>query len=277
MQGTIAQTLGLAIHGNAFLRGLDNGPFWPDATFFRYCRSVRFMAAESGQGGGERLAAADPDAWLRALRSRCLGLRVRVERRGEGGFGERMTVGFVGGGSRWLIEELGGNEPFAWSDDDWSVTHPAAEDKRVWSVVYRGAPDAPAADDPADLDSVERDLRVALQGIAPFAERIGSDFAGAFRRALACLDSGEACASTYHPDLAPAGLLSPRAKCILGACETGWVFGGMGSWNDGAYGSEDAGDGDPLSQALFDALQAALASVANSTAPAGTQGMIASG
>jgi hypothetical protein len=50
------------------------------------------------------------------------------------------------------------------------------------------------------------------------------------------------------------------------------VFGGMGSWNDGAYGSEDAGIGDPLSQALFDALQAALASVANSTAPTGSEG-----
>jgi hypothetical protein len=270
MQGTIAQTLALAIHGNAFLRGLDYRPFWPDATFFRYCAGVRFVTAEGGEpGGAERLAAADPDAWLRALGAGCAGLRVRVQRRLRG-LGDRMTVGFANGGSRWLIEELGRPGRPAWSDE-WSVSHPSAEDGRVWSVTYRRVP-ADAASDPPDLDRAEQDLRAAFDGIARFAERIGSDYAGTFRRALACLDSGDACRSPYHPDLAPAGLLSPQAASLLGACETGWVFGGMGSWNDGAYGQDDAAEGDPLSEALLAALQSALASVANSTMPGGASG-----
>jgi hypothetical protein len=267
MQETIAQALGLAMHGNAFLRGMDLGGFWPEATFFGYCRSVRFLAADDAQiVGRERLAAADPEAWLRSLRTRCGGLRVRVASRGPAGVGDRMTVGFVDGGSRWRIEEMGGVRPLSWSAD-WSFADRSVQDGQIWSVAYCGIPADSASDDPPGLDVVEQDLRGSLQAIARFADRIGSDFADSFRKALACLD-GEAWESHYHPDLAPPGLLSLQAKRILGACDAGWVFGGMGSWNDGAYGGEDSDVGDPLSQALFDALQAALASVANSTAQA---------
>jgi hypothetical protein len=267
MQGTIAQTLGLAMHGNAFLRGLEIGDFWPDATFFRYCRQVEFLAVDSRASERREIrAAADPVAWLRSFEDGCRGLRVHFVSRDEPGLGDMMTVGFAGGGSRWLIEEVGGARPFIWSDE-WSVGDPDAEDGRIWSVTYRGIPAAAVAC-PADspsLDRVERDLAETLEAIAGFAERIGSDHAGSFRRALACLGADPPCEPTYYRDVAPVGLLSCHAQRILGACHTGWVFGGMGSWSDGAYGEADAPEGDRLSEALFDALQLALAAVANST------------
>lgn len=265
MQETIAQVLGLAMHGNAFLRGAAVGAFWPKATFFGYCRSVGFVTGDPGRRG-----AVDPDSWLRSLAG-CPGLRVKVARRGPPGFSERMTVGFVDGGSRWLIEELGGVRPLAWSAA-WSFADQEVSDGQIWSVTYRGEPVEPAPGDPPDLDSVERDLRASLEGIDRFAGRIGSHHRDSFRRALACLDGSETFESHYHPDLAPPGLLCAQATRILAACDSAWVFGGMGSWNDGAYGGEDAGEGDPLSEALFDNLQAALASVASSTAPAGAEG-----
>jgi hypothetical protein len=266
MQETIAQALGLAMHGNAFLRGMDIGAFWPEATFFGYCRSVRFVAADDALvGGPERLVADDPRAWLRSLQTRCHGLRVRVARRGPAEVGDRMTVGFVDGGSRWLIEEIGGVRPLSWSGD-WSFADRSVQDGQIWSVTYCAVPAGSASEEPPRLDVVEQDLRGSLQAIARFADGIGSHFADSFRKALACLD-GEACESHYHPDLAPPGLLSRQAERILAACDAGWVFGGMGSWNDGAYAGEDADVGDPLSQGLFDGLQAALAGVAGSTAP----------
>jgi hypothetical protein len=261
MQETIAQVLGLAMHGNAFLRGAALGAFWPDATFFGYCRSVRFVPAEPD---ARRAESADPDSWLRSLPP-CPGLRVRVARRGPPGFGERMTVGFVDGGSLWLIEELGGPRPLAWSAA-WSFADRKGGDGQIWSVAYRGEPADPAPPLPPDLDRVERDLRAALEAISRFAERIGSRYGESFRRALACLDGAQPFESRYHPDLAPPGLLSGQASRILAACDAGWVFGGMGSWNDGAYGGADCEEGDLLSDRLFDGLQGALADAANSTA-----------
>lgn len=249
------------MHGNAFLRGTAIGPFWPDATFFGYCRSVRFDCRDLDP---ERLPSADPWAWLRSLAG-CAGLRVRVTRRGPPGFSERMSAGFVDGGSRWLIEELGGAHPLAWRAA-WSFADREVKDGLIWSVTYRGDPADPAPADPPDLDSIERDLRGSLEAIRRFAERIASHHRDSFRRALACLDCADAFESRYHPDLAPPALLSPQAKRILAACDAGWVFGGMGSWNDGAYGEADAEEGDLLSDRLFDDLQSALADVANSTA-----------
>lgn len=263
MQETIAQALGLAMYGNAFLRGLDTGPFWPKASFFGYCRSVRFLVA-AAVGGDDAVAAADPAAWLRSLAG-CGGLKVRTARRGPSAFADRMSVGFVDGGSIWLIEAAGGARPLSWSAR-WSIADRSVEDGRIWSVEYHGLPAGPPSA-PPDLDRAERDLRESLEAIAGFAERIGSTFAGSFRSALACLD-GATHRSRYHPDLAPSGLLSAQAQRILAGCDSGWVFGGMGSWNDGAYGGEDEPAGDRLSQTLFDSLQAALAGVASSTAEA---------
>lgn len=263
MQETIAQVLGLAMHANAFLRGKAIGDFWPDATFFGYCRSVAFLP---GEPDPERASAADPAAWLDSLAGR-RSVQVRVAPRGLPGFSDRMSVGFVDGGSRWLIEEKGGPRPLAWSAS-WSFADRAIDDGRIWAVTYRGLAADPSPMDRPDLDGVEERLRRSLEAAARFAERIGSSYSESFRRALDCLDSADAFQSRYHPDLAPSGFLSAQAERVLAACDSGWVFGGMGSWNDAAYGGADAEEGDALSDRLFDALESGLQEVANSTAAA---------
>jgi hypothetical protein len=260
MQETIAQVLGLAMHANAFLRGQAIGDLWPDATFFGYCRSVAFLP---GEPDPERPTAADPRAWLTSLAGR-QSVRVRVTRRGLPGFSDRMSVGFVDGGSRWLIEENGGARPLAWSAS-WSFADRAIQDGRIWAVTYLGLAADSSRTEPPDLDGVEETVGRSLEAIGRFAERIDSSYAGTFRRALACLDGAEAFQSRYHPDLAPSGFLSRQAERILAACDSGWVFGGMGSWNDGAYCGVHAETGDALSDQLFDALQSGLTAVANST------------
>ena len=65
--------------------------------------------------------------------------------------------------------------------------------------------------------------------------------------------------------LAPPGFLPPAAERLMDACRAAWVFGGMGSWNDGAYWGEFLEEGDRLSDRLFRLLQEGLAVAANST------------
>ena len=262
MQGTIEQSVGLTIAGNAFLQGRDIGRFWPDAPIFIFCDSVRFVeAARAWETGSEKLVASDPVAWFRSLAKDCIGLRLHAVGRRRPEIADWMDVGLVGGGPVWLLESVGGSTPSLWCDK-WAFSEGAAAGDRPWSVTYHGAPPTgPLPEVDADLDRVEQDLAAALVAIAAFARRIGSHFASFFTEALAIIERRT---PPERFDLVPGlpDFLSPQAERILGACRRAWVFGGMGAWNDGAY---DGGEGDRLTDDLFDRPQIALAAAAGST------------
>jgi hypothetical protein len=256
MQGPIEQSIGLTIAGNAFLQGHDIGRFWPDSTIFIFCRAVRFVM-------GDRIAAPDPLVWFRSLAGDRHGLRLHAVRRERSDLADWMDVGLIGGGSAWLIESGGGSKLCRWSGE-WSHSNQVADHDQPWSVTYRGAPAAPlpAA---ADLDRAEQDFAAALLAIYLFARRIHSHFSEYFEDALAILALRKPPDPNFASTVVPAGFLSPKAERVIGACCTAWVFGGMGAWNDGAYGGEHEMEGDRLTEALFDHLQKALTAAANST------------
>ncbi len=269
MQGDLAQLLGLTMTGNAFLDGRDIGRFWPEASIFAFCRQVSFVESRRGLLRTRQIPAApDPMSWLRGLKPACTGLRAHFQRRGKPDMADWMTVGLSGCGPLWQIESLG-PEPRLWTAT-WTFTDGRAGGKKPWSVDYHASPPPPGrgAETAPDLDRVERQLAESLESIAAFAERIGSGFATSFRRALATLQGDPSSSRVYHPDLAPEGFLEPRALRILNACQTAWVFGGMGSWSDGAYGGDEAEEGDRLTEAAFGSIQSSLAAIANSTCPA---------
>ncbi|HET9639529.1 MAG TPA: hypothetical protein VFP12_10010 [Allosphingosinicella sp.] len=263
MQGTIALTLGLALHANAFLQDRDIGAFWPEASFFAFCRSVRFLAVD--RDGAETEIAADPAAWLRRPGSRCRGVRVKL----DWGDDDMTSVAFAGHGSGGAMAKVGGDGPLGWQPR-WSVSRDEADADRPWSVAYRGVPTGAWASAPrAELDRAGQDLESALRAIAGFAERIGSHHKESFGRALGCLSGDGPGPPSYYLDLAPPGFLSPEARRLLAASQAAWVFGGMGSWNDEDYGVE----GNGLTETLFGRLQAALAAVVDSTLPQAPAGV----
>jgi hypothetical protein len=265
VQGSIALSLGLVMTGNAFLQGRSIGAFWPDASIFLFCRSVRFLTSEGAPPGiREKEIAPDPLAWLGDLKGDCEGFRLHVLARDPSPGSDRMGVGLVGLGPRWLVESAGGVQPRLW-EDEWTFDDKPPED-RPWSVIYRATPfvHGQSVIGPPDLNRVEQDLGGALEAIARFAKKIGSEWLDHFRQALSCLE-GSAADYVYHEDLAPPGFLPEQPLRILRACQAGWVFGGMGSWNDGAYGGDEEPEGDRLSDVLFRQLQEALVAVANST------------
>jgi len=58
----------------------------------------------------------------------------------------------------------------------------------------------------------------------------------------------------YHKDLVVNGVVPELATCLLDACQSAWVFGGMGCWNDMSFESTDQAEYDRLSEELFNAL-----------------------
>ena len=261
MQAPIAQVIALTVTGNAFLQGKDIGRFWPEGSTFQFCSTVQF---DVGPGHSNRLVANSPLIWFDYLRS-FSGLRLHALTRDMGSRSGLMGVGFVGG-IRWVIETIGGNATECW-EGVWRRGDREAPDRRIWTVDYHHIQDlrAPLAE-PLDSLTAARDrLALALEAIEEFAAQNALGFVDYFRNGLSALTSDQPMEHAYHKDLAPPDFLKPLALRLIAACQAAWVFGGMGWWNDGAYGGELAPEGDPLSKELFEALQQALVAAANSS------------
>ena len=67
----------------------------------------------------------------------------------------------------------------------------------------------------------------------------------------------------YHKDLIPDGAASGLATCLLDACQSAWVFGGMGSWNDMSFEGVDPTEYDRVSEQLFSTLNETIQTAAN--------------
>ena len=276
MQGTIAQIIALTTHGTAFLKGaprFDLSDFYPSHSTFRFCEYVRFADLKpKGEGWEQSAYASDPTEWLTRLqhdgvqRLRMIYASSAGEETGGSSVSDRMQVGFVGGGGRWVIEAMKPAGSDYW-EGRWDTGDQERADQKIWRVTYgRIARDQPAAAGP-DLDPTALRNRLAenLKAIGEFARKHELDnFARAFDGGLAALNSN----GRYHGDLAPDNSLPLPAVQLLGAVQAAWVFGGMGSWNDMGFDGEDQVVYDRLSEELFQLLNAATVAAANSSGTA---------
>lgn len=267
MQGKVAQALALVAVGNAALAGRDVNGFWPDASVFRFSKLCEFSIPD---GAEWRQLAGDPLAWFEALRPWCKGLRLHVTSRplqqNQMNLPEHITVGFVGGGPRWLIEAVGVDHAQVWEGFDRLLDRKDPQQK-IWANGYLMQGETAPQDFTAEpLTPVADALDAVLVEIEQLAHDMQADnFAECFASARAAL-KGEAAASAYYDDIVRYSGLSAPAQSVLAAVSHAWVFGGMGSWNDlGASDDEMGKRYERLSAELFGALERAIAAVANST------------
>jgi hypothetical protein len=185
--------------------------------------------------------------WLRQLATIRAGLKLHIVPRNDPMISDIMAAGFANGGPRLLIEALSpGEPPICWKPH-WEVTG-KLDEGRIWTVTYNRAPAPPDWPETRPFQEIGKDLAVTLESLATFVERAapGEAMPGweeNFRRARAALDDppgGEG--ETW-----PAGFLPDEALSLLRAARAGSVFGGMGSWNDGAYWGSSLVEGDRLS------------------------------
>ena len=269
MQGSIAQAAALVIFGNDILRGHRRDNFWPDATVFKFCKAVRFVAL-SGEASKrtESPFADDPMQWIARLKDEgTTSLYLHDVPRNDARISDRMSVGFVGGGGRWVIETRQAQASDLW-ESGWQVKDKDDPDRKIWDVTYyrtaHGGAHIPLQ--PRSLTTLREELSIVLPKIEAFAARQKLEgFAHAFRNAAGALSSAEPFAGTYHSDLATTPTMPLEAKQLLGVVLAAWVFGGMGSWNDLGFDGSDQQEYTELSDDLFMLLNQAIAVAVNTT------------
>jgi hypothetical protein len=267
MQTFIAQAVALACHANARLRGVDGPPFFPGNSTCQFCEYIRFVERKSGLFTRNREApfAEEPRLWMDRIRDAgAQRVRLGCQNRGRDDRPDFDTTGFAGGGSGWwLLVDLPKGRTEGWIAR-WEVGDRETSDRRIWRVTY-GMPGRVRDRGPSpDLGASRDALAAALEAILGFSlDHLEGAFSGSFRNALAALRGGER--HGYHRDLAPDGVLSGTAIDLLDACQSAWVFGGMGSWNDLHPG--DAPDlYDRVTADLYRGLCDAIVAAANDSA-----------
>ncbi|MCO5095154.1 MAG: hypothetical protein M9960_08145 [Xanthomonadaceae bacterium] len=272
MQGTIAQIVALVVHGNAYLRSEEQAVAFPsDHSTLTFCELVKFVGlTRSGESWNETPFAQDPVSWLEELRrSEVHAIRMIHMPSGQNldGATDRMLVGFVGGGGRWLLETTGSNGSDYW-EGRWEVGDQGRADRKIWRVTYgriaANQPPSPPAS--SDLQSLRQRLTRNLTEISAFAHHQKLEgFAKAFESGLSNLASSSPGTGLYHNDLLTADMPLTAAQ-LLSAAQSSWVFGGMGSWNDLGFDGDDQRTYEDLSEALYKLLNDSIVSAANSTA-----------
>jgi hypothetical protein len=269
MNGELHQTILLALLGQRGLAG-DTAAMaraWPAHPSFQYMQSVEFREPARG---GERVLAADPLLWLQWLREQGV-TSLALDHGAPRGASPWQTAAFAGGGERWALRTSNGVRHDAWSsrlalDEHARDEGLARRGARVpfWRASYLRRDCRGHGPFDADADAASDALRQALVDIAAFAAaHDGVSWVDrSFAPALALLD-GRMDPDERRTAFAFAAFTrTPAAGRMLDACQAAWVFGGMGSWNDGTLGPP--ADHERVTAALHQAIHRAIAAAVNS-------------
>jgi hypothetical protein len=147
---------------------------------------------------------------------------------------------------------------------EWALGDREREDRRIWLVRYTGRllEGAPPVDAPS-VEHATAELEAALRRAAAFA-RAGDEYLRRWTEVFdAALEGGALPDLPLLPASAPA-----EARRLAGMAAASWVFGGMGSWNDIGFGTDDPlrTEYDAVSADLYAAVLGGLAGAANGPA-----------
>ncbi len=262
MQGHIVQALAIAAAANANLSGRETTLFWPNASVFTFTKRCGF------RDGAGNLVAPNPPSWIAGLMGKSSGVWLHATPRSKTPGEDRKTVGFAGGGPRWILETVRQDASSLWEGRDAVLTQNDPQGKN-WATVYAEIANdwrhkRPAMRALADIIATLRAALTDIAGLAHDGDLTG--FEASFREALARLDDTRPLVGAYHADIADIADFSPEGRRLFGALHSAWVFGAMGSWNDtGVPGQEERYDA--LSEKLFGVLVESVVALANSTYP----------
>jgi hypothetical protein len=267
MQTPILQSISLVLAGRALAAGIDLQQYWPAASVFQFCHSVRFFEGKPDDPDSAlREYAADPRVWLaRCLQQTPVQFRLVYLPSQQASLGDRHSVGFVGGGGSWLVEIDDGHD-VSWWEPHWRIGDRQDPERRIWEVGYFRRPPQrdmarPVAASPGEI---AQRLEHQFAAIADFAR--GQDlgeFAAVFDAARQRLTSAAPFDNLVHADVDPGHQLSLPARQLLAAAQIGWVFGGMGSWNDRSFPGAVGERYEKLSDDLFGSLIEAVIAAVN--------------
>lgn len=275
MDGEVAQLAALVISANHRLKHPHDPMRWfATQRAFARCGSISFELAAKRRRHKPTLVpmAETPPAWLDQLaRSGTARVLLGFERRDEEvipgeTIPDRIAAGFAGGGSHWVMTtESDDGRALGWHAA-WRAAYPDARDGRIWAVRYTAT--AGESQQPGrDVDAATTELRHALAEMSEFAWSHHVKEANVrFTSALALLE-GAPDPMPFPRAAGPSDTLSDDARRLLNAAQRGWIFDNMDLWGHLKVDEPTWRDHARRSEALYDAVTAALVAAVNSSAP----------
>jgi hypothetical protein len=252
VNGELAVMAALAAIGGRWLR--DNASV-PEPELLRGNSTFQYVGAFTAEmpsrGFLRRTSTVtSPEEWLRALHSLHVSDLSLITNLPIGGSLPPHVASSFSNSRTWALLSTGRNVPTVWTID-WEVGDRQALQSRIWSLTARGRSSDGYRAPQIDVKEARDRLRMALNDIRTFAEHTEEvkEWASWFEKSLNLLDD-QAPAAPYHPDLLPPDASLERRQ-LAAAVVKAWVFGGMGSWNDG-------GCTDPAAQLEYERVGANL-------------------
>lgn len=264
MNGPVAQIVSLTAYTNAVLYGKENNSFDLTNSTAKFCKNIKFIDWINGK---EEMLAESPSEWAKFLKKsgiKTLWLHYVPSEKPD--VKDRYTVGFVGGGGRWLIEAIYGEKSDYW-EGRWEVGDREAKDQKIWLVTYGriSRDDIVRKFKPESLSNVSNNLIKCLNDVKDFSEKhdIGN-FNECFNKALNCFNTKTPLELVFHKDLLPKVYHNNDSMQILCSCQAAWVFGGMGSWNDLGFDGKEQEIYEKISDNLYKTICNAIPAAINS-------------
>lgn len=265
VNGELALMAALAANGGRWLRDGARGPV-PELSngnsSFQYVGS--FTAQVPSWGFRRRASTvASAEEWLIALHSRAVTDLSLITDLPIGVLLPPHVASAFSNSGTWALLATGKEAPRIWTIR-WEVGDRNAPDSRIWSLAARNWPGEGLEAPQVEVAEARNGLRAALSEIQTFAERFDelNSWASWFTTAETLLDD-PAPAAPYHRDLLPRDASLDRRQ-LAAAVVQGWVFGGMGSWNDGGLlDPADQREYERVGANLYTALLVALPAAAN--------------
>lgn len=263
MNGELASAAALVAHGTLWLSS-ENNQSPPDLldsnSSFKFVRRVEFQVGRSGLLGRRRVVLGTAE-WLAELKRDGVQKLHLVTDLPEAGSLPGHVADAFANGLGWAML-ASGRHPTLWTCQ-WSVGDQAARDSRIWDLEARSVPAEGMQTPAAEIQVARERLTTALQEIKQFAE--GSEFEDWvpwFERAIALLKDSNP-VPPYHGDILPDATPVARRQLAAAAVQA-WVFGGMGSWNDGMPVDESAQrEYERVTPMLYEAVVNALVAAVN--------------
>jgi len=263
MNGFVALYVALASYGNLYIRqGIHAAKLDFDNSTLIYCGKLEFVVDATSKTP----IAKTPEEWFEFLKKNgCQALKIFYWHSDQKQGKDHELVAFVGGGGNWIIEAIYGDYANYWVCKE-TVINRNANDKRGRGIEFDLIKkNAPVLDAMSTVSETKDNLRVSLLHILAFAEEHRPGYwANVFKSALSNLNS-QTPESAYYKDAFVEKHNSLDCLQLLTSANIASVFGGMGSWNDIFYATDELQkQNDILSADLFDKINQAIVVAVNS-------------
>lgn len=262
----------LVAYGNAALKSGYASPELDELSVFKFYEWIRFRRVADNT-----IFAKSPAEYIKNLDARGvrgLMLTYGANSSAPEGINERMSAGLVGGGKQYLIQEF--------TDKSVNYLTPQSElgdreraDQRIWRETlqfYATVPRQIVKPDRPDIEWAAKKLSDALWAAIRFCDEGDqwlrtSNWPDIFRAAIDVLNDRKP--ENFVPYLSfPGEVMGAEQLRLLQAADKAWVFGGMGSWNDLGYESDERQlKYEAVSNQLYQAVNVAITEATCSASP----------